>query len=236
MKSRFSFSIISLLSLIAIASVCLAGYSNYLERKNWGDLSGRIVESANPNVGVANVIVFLRPTAGSQPPIHHSHSDLEDQPVFVSILPSGLDTEFVLLWNKRELHVANKNLVPHDVHPITFLSNERAILPPGDFQRFRFSKGDKTPGMLCCDVNPIFEAPMMICDHPYMAVTDENGEFEIENIPVGNWDFVFWSKDAGYMRELIVEGSKVGRRGDKQIQIKGLVGTDIGTATWTPKR
>jgi hypothetical protein len=38
---------------------------------------------------------------------------------------------------------------------------------------------------------------MRVFDHPYFATTDENGNFEIPNAPVGKWRLVYWHED-GY--------------------------------------
>jgi hypothetical protein len=54
-----------------------------------------------------------------------------------------------------------------------------------------------------------------IFDHPYYALTDENGNFEITNAPAGQFRIVFW-------HETGVRGGKEGRFGEP-IAIKGPV-------------
>ena len=34
----------------------------------------------------------------------------------------------------------------------------------------------------------------MVSDHPYVAVTDENGNFEITNVPSGTYELMFWQE------------------------------------------
>jgi hypothetical protein len=52
-----------------------------------------------------------------------------------------------------------------------------------------------------------------IFDHPYYAVTDENGKFEIKNAPAGKYRIVYW-------HETGLRGGAKGRFGDP-IEIKG---------------
>lgn len=53
------------------------------------------------------------------------------------------------------------------------------------------------------------QAYVIIQDHPYMAVTDADGRFEIKNIPAGEWTFQFWHEKSGYIRELEIDGKQV---------------------------
>jgi hypothetical protein len=52
-----------------------------------------------------------------------------------------------------------------------------------------------------------------IFDHPYYAITDENGNFEIKNAPAGKFRIVFWHENG-------VRGGAKGRFGEP-IEIKG---------------
>lgn len=45
---------------------------------------------------------------------------------------------------------------------------------------------------LKCDVHAWMIAYIAVFDHPYFAVTDENGEFKIEGLPAGNYELSTW--------------------------------------------
>jgi plastocyanin len=49
-----------------------------------------------------------------------------------------------------------------------------------------------TPIPFKCDIHPWMAGRMRVFDHPYFAVTDENGKFEIKDAPAGNWKLVVW--------------------------------------------
>ena len=61
------------------------------------------------------------------------------------------------------------------------------------------------PIPVSCSIHPWMKAWMMICDHPYFAVTQEDGSFEIKNVPAGvELEFRVWQEAAGYLEEVSV--------------------------------
>ena len=50
------------------------------------------------------------------------------------------------------------------------------------------------PFYIKCDVHPWMKAWVMVSDHPYFAVTDANGNFEINNVPDGTYEVMFWQE------------------------------------------
>jgi hypothetical protein len=53
-----------------------------------------------------------------------------------------------------------------------------------------------------------------VFDHPYFAVTDADGKFEIKNAPVGKYRIVYWHEAVG------LRGGRAGRFGEP-IEIAG---------------
>lgn len=58
-----------------------------------------------------------------------------------------------------------------------------------------------------CTIHPWMNGYVRVFDHPYFAVTDENGNFELKNAPAGAWRLVVWHEKSGYL------GGKEGRFG-----------------------
>ncbi len=58
-----------------------------------------------------------------------------------------------------------------------------------------------------------------VYDHPYHAVTDADGKFELKNAPAGKYNLVIWHEGVGW-----VNGGKLG----KPITIKADGETDAG--------
>ena len=52
-----------------------------------------------------------------------------------------------------------------------------------------------------CDIHSWMKSYQLILDHPYAAVTDENGAFEIPNLPAGKHEFVIWQESGGRLEK-----------------------------------
>ena len=45
-----------------------------------------------------------------------------------------------------------------------------------------------------CDVHPWMNSYVSVFDHPYFAVTDDNGNYKIDNIPAGTYEVIAWQE------------------------------------------
>ena len=62
---------------------------------------------------------------------------------------------------------------------------------------------------------------VFVQDHPYMAVTDEDGKFEIKNLPAGKHTFKVWHEKVGYLKSVIIDGKKeTFKRGRYLLEVK----------------
>jgi hypothetical protein len=60
--------------------------------------------------------------------------------------------------------------------------------------------------VLDSNLTPSMRAYLRVSDHPYFAVTDENGKFEIKGAPAGKYNIVIWHEETGW-----VNGGKRGK-------------------------
>lgn len=63
------------------------------------------------------------------------------------------------------------------------------------------SKAEKVPTKVSCDIHAWMSGYWLILDHPYMAVTDADGKFEIKNLPEGEHSFNVWHERPGYIEK-----------------------------------
>jgi hypothetical protein len=66
---------------------------------------------------------------------------------------------------------------------------------PFPFQNQTVSRDMNTPGLvnLKCNGGHVWmNAEMFVAPHPYYAVTDENGAFQLTNVPPGDYTVVAW--------------------------------------------
>ena len=69
---------------------------------------------------------------------------------------------------------------------------------------------------------------VVVREDPYVAISNDKGEFEIKNIPVGQHEFVFWHESKGFLRTLALKGGKTDRRGRAKLKIAAGETLDLG--------
>lgn len=77
------------------------------------------------------------------------------------------------------------------------------------------------PVKVSCDIHAWMSGWWMVADHPYVAVTDADGKFRIENLPEGTHKFRVWHERSGY-----VETETFKR--DLEVTIESGEVTDLG--------
>lgn len=94
------------------------------------------------------------------------------------------------------------------------------LVPVGQKQAHVFADEERYPMNASCAIHPWMTAKIVIRESPYMAVSDQNGKFTIEDLPVGKHKFQVWHELPGNIRELTL-GGKVSkdRKGVVEIQV-----------------
>ncbi|MCS6864071.1 MAG: hypothetical protein RMJ56_09810 [Gemmataceae bacterium] len=190
-----------------------------------GDILDESVLVNPKNRGIKNVVVFLRPadkdvTDFPKDAIHPD--DAKRQPAQVVIdQPCCMFVERVTCARVGDtLVVKNPAPVAHnffwdsannDSYNVTIPKNEQWKMP-------KPLRKEGPPIQYKCTIHGWMTGYVRIFDHPYYAVTDENGNFEIKNAPVGKFRIVYWHENG-------VRGGREGRFGE-EIEIKGPV-TDL---------
>ena len=77
---------------------------------------------------------------------------------------------------------------------------------------------EKLPSKVSCDIHPWMVAYWVILDHPYAAISDENGNFEIKDLPVGTHEFNVWQESAGYLDKMYTVNIKDGNNQEKPLK------------------
>jgi hypothetical protein len=93
------------------------------------------------------------------------------------------------------------------------------ILPPNGQVSLKLV-AERRPIPLACDIHPWMKGYIMVFDHPFFAITGEDGSFEIQGVPAGEQKLVVWQSERGY----VTEGKAVGM----PVQVKAGGVTDVG--------
>lgn len=154
------------------------------------------LEVNSENSGVANVFVFLAraPKGGkSEAPAEPAVIDQKGCQFF----PHGLTVQV-----GQNLKAISSDPVPHNIHTFPIRnSSVNSIVKPNDKEGITIDLGrpETQPFQVKCDIHPWMSAYVLALDHPYMAITDENGKFEIKDLPVGTHTLKIWHEKAGYL-------------------------------------
>jgi plastocyanin len=87
----------------------------------------------------------------------------------------------------------NSNLSPIGEDPKNPLLGTDAAV------EFHFGKQQKVPFPVACNIHPWMKAHIVLKDHPYVAVSDKDGNFEIKDLPAEELEFVAWHENQGYL-------------------------------------
>jgi hypothetical protein len=71
-------------------------------------------------------------------------------------------------------------------------------------------------------------AYLLALDHPYAAVTGQDGRFEIKNVPAGEHEYQFWHEKNGYMKGVRTKAGVTDERGRIKIDIRRDETVDLG--------
>ena len=102
----------------------------------------------------------------------------------------------------QPLHLKNSDPVAHNVRISTFVNTPfNQTIPANDATGLDFlaNRAERTPSEIRCDIHAWMGAWALALDHPWGAVTDADGRFDINDLPDGTWEFVVWHEAAGYV-------------------------------------
>jgi plastocyanin len=162
--------------------------------------SDELIVSAKTK-GVKNVWVYLKPAdgdefaakqinpalAGAKPKQH-----VIDQPCCTFI------PRIVVARAGDTLLVKNSSPVPHNIkYSAENLEFNQTLAAGGSYKPEKALEAQRNPATFACNVHPWMGGRVVIFDHPYFALTDEDGKFEIKDAPVGNFR-IFYRHELGY--------------------------------------
>lgn len=175
------------------------------------------------NKGIKNVVVYLMappPKEGEKRtrlPIHPDLAKLPDKPKPVPIdQPTcRFEPHVVSITADAEvLVIKNSSPIAHNAK-YAGIGNQgkNPLIPSGG----KHDADDLQPSDFAvrmeCNIHPWMGAYIYVFDHPYHAVTNDDGQFEIKLAPAGAWRLGVWQEDLGWKagrtgEEIVLEAGK----------------------------
>ncbi len=134
-----------------------------------------------------HVIVFVRDAARQAVPPTHTEIRQRNE----TFMP-----RVVAVTVGSEVSFPNDDPFFHNVFSLSRPRNfNLGRYPQGKTRRVRFER----PGIVkvFCDIHSHMSATVMVFDHPFFAVPDEGGRFELDGLPPGDLEITAWHERLG---------------------------------------
>jgi len=149
----------------------------------------------DPNGGLRNAVVFLEAAPAAAPADPEKLNIIENNGC--RYVP-----RIVAMQKGERLRIKNNDPKLHIPH--SYLKERTVFMLSLPFKNTALDATHKIrePGLLklVCDTHAWMLGFLHVFDHPYFAVTDENGNFTIPNVPAGQYTLYAWHEDAGVRR------------------------------------
>jgi plastocyanin len=183
----------------------------------------------NPkNKGIQNVIAYVYTSrrGGSKldpvPPANKSHTLANDKCRF--------EPHVIIAQTGDTLVVTNPDSVGHNAN-FQFIMNTPSnnLIPAGGEKSMVLENAEPTACPVECNIHPWMKAHVLVLEHPFAAVSDENGDLIIKKIPAGEKLVFRVLHERGKFEGVAVKGSDpITRRNTFEVEIKPGM-NDLGT-------
>jgi hypothetical protein len=153
-----------------------------------GDIPNEDLVVSESN-GVANVFVFLdKAPAGysGSPPTEAIPFDQKNCTFLTHALFCQVGQPVMILNSDGVLHNTRLNAPRNGQKNNSVGANDKVGI------KLVYTKPERAPVSVKCDLHSWMSAYHLVLDHPFAAVTDKEGNFQIENLPAGTHQFKVW--------------------------------------------
>ena len=149
--------------------------------------------------GVKNALVYLtRVDPASVNPDAKAAAAKAD--VFFDQKNCIFEPHVLAIMAGAKIELKSSDPVNHNIN-VRFRANAlfNKLLAANAQQPYSPPAAERQPTQVTCDIHNWMEGYWMVLDHPYFAVTDAKGNFEIKNVPAGPQKVVVWQEAAKYV-------------------------------------
>jgi hypothetical protein len=153
-------------------------------------VSQKLVVNAKTK-GVKNAIVYIpAPTDVNK----EAESEARARTVLFDQKGCVFDPHVLAVMEKSPVTIKSSDPVGHNVH--MKLQNDTAnfAVQANGTTVFQSKAAERAPGQVVCDIHTWMTSWWYVSKNPYFAVTDDDGNFEIKNVPAGAQKVVVWQE------------------------------------------
>ena len=146
------------------------------------DLERLVISS---NGGVANTVVFLKDITKGKA------MDLPEEHQFLNQKTCRYVPHILVVPDNGTVHLKSSDPILHTVH-MSGASDYNLPFPFANQTVSRTMNREGTVDLRCNAGHVWMNAEMLVVPHPYYAVTDEDGNFKLTNVPPGEYEIEAW--------------------------------------------
>lgn len=135
-------------------------------------------------------------------PIHAAVKAIKNNMVVVDQPCCRFEPHVLGIRKGQDFVGKNSSPIPHNMAITGFKGpNVNQVLPPGGAMTIAADKWSPwyIPVNIACGIHPWMNAKIFCFNHPYFVVTDDEGKFEIKNVPAGKLRLIVWHEGMGWV-------------------------------------
>lgn len=161
----------------------------------------------NPdNKGIKNVIVYVYTGRGGT---KLPKMDLKPETHELANKECRFEPHVVVAKQGDTIKVTNPDKVGHNANFAFFRNDSQNVtVPAGGEVDVKLEEAEPAPIPVACNIHNWMKAQLVVLDHPFAAVSDENGVLEISGLPAGE-EIVFRANhETGSLSDVIIDGKE----------------------------
>ena len=145
-----------------------------------------------PDKGLQNVVIFL---TDKKAPVHPDYEATAKDTVKFDNHHCRFEPHILAMRSSQTLEIHNSDPLSHNSN-LTPLGggNFNQLISENNAVTYQFSKQQNAPVPVTCSIHPWMKGYVFPRENPYVAVTGEDGSFEIKNLPAGKHEFQVWQE------------------------------------------
>jgi plastocyanin len=110
----------------------------------------------------------------------------------------------------QEIHILNSDETTHNIHPVPTVNREwNKSMPPGAENLVESFAREEIMIPVKCNIHPWMRSYIGVLQHPFFAVTGEDGSFSISGLPPGDYTLAAWHEKLGTVEQQVSVGASV---------------------------
>ncbi len=153
------------------------------------------------NGGLANVVIYVSDGLGNrtfQPP---------EQPAVFEEKGCQYKPHVLALQTNQKLDVVNSDETTHNIHPSPNNNREWNMTQPHGMPLERTFAREEIAIPVKCNVHPWMRGYIAVFKHPYFAVSNKDGSFDLKDLPPGTYTITAWQEKLGSQSQKITVGA-----------------------------